>query len=104
MRGLTPHPCFADSPLRAQDGTAEDLGDVMSINLKDVVVNQPLAFKKHLKVLAHRIKQALVRSCLGLLATTASGSLMHSPTSTLLTVRVHDGRCGNGLCGGIFDN
>ena len=60
MRGLTPHPCIADSPLRAQDGTAEDLGDVMSINLKDVVGNQPLAFKKHLKVLAHRIKQALV--------------------------------------------
>ncbi|QNI58371.1 hypothetical protein SynBIOSU31_01497 [Synechococcus sp. BIOS-U3-1] len=34
MRGLTPHPCFADSPLRAQDGTAEDLGDVMSITLR----------------------------------------------------------------------
>ena len=28
---------IAPLPLNAQDGTAEDLGDVMSINLKDVV-------------------------------------------------------------------
>ena len=28
---------IAPLPLRAQDGSAEDLGDVMSINLKDVV-------------------------------------------------------------------
>ena len=28
---------IAPMPLKAQDGSAEDLGDVMSINLKDVV-------------------------------------------------------------------
>ena len=28
---------IAPLPLKAQDGSAEDLGDVMSINLKDVV-------------------------------------------------------------------
>ena len=28
---------IAPLPMRAQDGTAEDLGDVMSISLKDVV-------------------------------------------------------------------
>ena len=28
---------IAPSPLKAQDGSAEDLGDVMSISLKDVV-------------------------------------------------------------------
>ena len=51
MRGLTPDPmlrrlsigllasavAIAPLPLKAQDGSAEDLGDVMSISLKDVV-------------------------------------------------------------------
>ena len=51
MRGLTPDPmlrrlsigllasavAIAPMPLKAQDGSAEDLGDVMSISLKDVV-------------------------------------------------------------------
>ena len=51
MRGLTPDPmlrrlwigllasavAIAPLPLRAQDGSAEDLGDAMSISLKDVV-------------------------------------------------------------------
>jgi len=51
MRGLTPDPmlrrlsigllasavAIAPMPLKAQDGSAEDIGDVMSISLKDVV-------------------------------------------------------------------
>ena len=74
----------ASLPAIAQeDGSADDLG-VMSISLKDVV-NQPLGFKAHCKEQEHQTKQVLVGSCLSLLATTAAGFLMSSPTPTLLT-------------------
>ena len=76
----------ASLPAIAQeDGSADDLG-VMSISLKDVV-KPTLGFQGALQVQAHRIKQVLVDSCLSPLATTASGFLMSSPTSTLLIVR-----------------
>ena len=78
---------IAPLPLKAQDGSAEDLGDVMSISLKDVV-NPPLASKAHCRVLAPRTKQASVGSCHCQLATTAFGSLMPWSTPTLLIEQV----------------
>ena len=66
---------IAPLPLNAQEGSAEDLGDVMSISLKDVV-KPPLASRAHCKVPEHRTKQVSEASCLSLLVTTASGSLM----------------------------
>ena len=65
-----------------EDGGADDLG-VMSISLKESS-SQPLGFKVHYRELEHRIKPVLVGSCLSLLATTASGSLMSSLMPTLL--------------------
>ena len=77
---------IAPLPLKAQDGSAEDLGDVMSISLKDVV-KPTFDFQAHCKVLERRIRLVLVGSCHCLLATTAFGSLMHWSTPTSLIVR-----------------
>ena len=73
---------IAPLPTKAQDGTAEDLGDVMSISLKDVV-KTTIGFQGALQVLVLRTKQALVGSFLWLLVRTAFGSLMpwSMPTS-----------------------
>ena len=70
---------IAPMPLKAQDGSAEDLGDVMSISLKDVV-KPTFGFQGALQGAGTPNQAGLVGSCLSLLATTAFGFLMSSLT------------------------
>ena len=74
---------IAPLPLMAQDGSAEDLGDVMSINLKDVV-KSTCGFQG-----ARTPNQAGIGGFLpSLLMITAFDSLMPWSTPTSLIVRV----------------
>jgi len=76
---------LAPLPTNAQDGTAEDLGDVMSISLKDVVSNPRSASRAHCRVLVHPTKPASVGSSHCLLVTTVFGFLMPSSMPTSAT-------------------